>query len=194
MSTKALIPTQVGSFAGSEVMLRPVEELTDSEAATAHLTLKLVGDLIKERAEILRLRLLDAAVKAGKQTEKGGYRYDTADDLRILRERREKVDLSLEKVLALLEKNGVPVQEGCDEVKTLVVNRSKIQHLVDTGKLPKKDVEALVEVTYALRVFPSDTLAALLEQARSNFQSASNDKVLPPPAAEGEKVKAARAK
>ena len=109
------VPTSVLPLTGSDIMLKPVDQMTPIEAAQAHLALKLVDEMLEERLGALREKLLDVALKEGKLTDKGGHRYDF-EGIRVLRERREEKNLKVEKVVDLLKEKGIDIGEGCDEI------------------------------------------------------------------------------
>jgi len=185
------VPTSVLPLTGSDIMLKPVDQMTPIEAAQAHLALKLVDEMLEERLGALREKLLDVALKEGKLTDKGGHRYDF-EGIRVLRERREEKNLKVEKVVDLLKEKGIDIGEGCDEIKKLVVNMSKIQSLVEIGKLAKTDIDSITGITIALKIFPSDEIKAILEAAREAHAISSSD--VAQPLIEGDKVKMARKK
>jgi hypothetical protein len=77
------------------------------------------------------------------------------DGFKLTAECRRSSAPDAEGLKELLSKKGLKVGEAFDEVKTLVVNPTKVAFLVETGKLKAKDVEALHGTSFALRVTES---------------------------------------
>lgn len=127
------------------------EDMLDSVGAWK--ALDVIEKAAKERKEsILRPKLLEWAEKLGSPTDKGGQELRLPGGTTLIREKRTD-KLPEEKALrALLEEKGIAPNLVFDEIKTPVLNPSKLENLVKTGKLSAKDVEECKGVTYALLV------------------------------------------
>lgn len=144
-------------------------------AVTAWKILDFVEKAIEPRKEKIRLALLGWAEKLGEATEKGGSKLSVAGNV-VLREKRVGAQPEEGPLKKMLEEKGLRMSEVFDEVKKVVLNPSKLQSLIETGKLDKAAVEKLHKVSWALRVYPSDELEELLESAAKSKNGNGNGK------------------
>jgi hypothetical protein len=172
---------KIQPLAGSAVLHAPVESLSTDDVTTAWAALDLIEDLVKERKEALRARLLQEAVDHGQVTDMGGFTF-TIDGTKVVREKRE-YQPKAEEVVGLLQKHGIAVLEGCDEITTLVVNPSKIEHLISIGKLDREEWDLTKKTTWALKVKLSKPLAEYLDNARKAITALPLEEETPPAAA-----------
>jgi hypothetical protein len=133
-----------------------------AETVESWLVLDFAFDELEAKKKELRVVLLDWAAKNGEETEKGGQKLAVAGHL-VLREKRKASKPDEKDLRKLLEEKNIASKEVFDEVKTQVLNVSKLEFLVKTGKLAEEDVAKLYGVSWALRVFPSPALKEELE-------------------------------
>jgi hypothetical protein len=69
----------------------------------------------------------------------------------------------------LLRSKGISLTEGFDEVTVYSYNPSKVDFLVESGKLTRSEVDALRKVTYTIECEASDELAKYVSEARGKF-------------------------
>lgn len=110
----------------------------------------------------LREQLLAYVASEGREDERGSATV-VVEGTTVKREARRASEPDAKGVKELLARRDIPVSRAFDEVKVLQLNATKLQHLIDTGKVTAEEVEALRRVTYALKVKESDQL---LEQVR----------------------------
>jgi hypothetical protein len=142
----------------------PIEEVVQAWVLYKH-----VSDSIEKRMKAFREVLLAKAEQYGKPTDKGGQVL-SVQATKVLREKRVSAAPPEKGVRELLEKHELPIDEAFSTVKKVVLDPSKLQVLMDLGKLPSDEVEALKKVTWALRVKPSDTLLDTLDDYFSDEQ------------------------
>jgi hypothetical protein len=124
--------------------------------------LKYTKDRVEKRLKDLRAELLDRAERFGRPTAKGGSKLSVNGSL-VLREKRV-ASLPEEKGLkALLAKHGLKNDQAFSKVTQVVMDASKVRALADLGKIPEDEIEALRNVSWALRVKESYDLADVLE-------------------------------
>jgi len=131
----------------------PPEDLR--ETAVYHVALKALSDLCTKRLKSLRNGLLEAteegfhtktgrALDIGELTVEKQLRVSKLPDVNALRDK--------------LDEEGIELQEAFDVVRTLQMNPSKIEYLIEIGKLEREDVVALHKQSEALKVTPSRNL------------------------------------
>ena len=157
------LPTLSTPF--SVVLYGDAKDLSSAEALQAWKLLEFVEKQIETRKAVFRERMLRDAEQHGDVTAKGSHEMSTSAGEIVREKRMSRPDKS--RLLALLGSKGIDALEGCDEVKELKVNPSKVDHLVETGRLGEDEVEELRKVTWALRVRPDKTLKRALEEAKS---------------------------
>jgi hypothetical protein len=67
--------------------------------------------------------------------------------------------------------NKIDTNTVYDIVPTKVLNLSKVNQLVELGKLKQEDLDKLFKVTFALTVDPSEQLTAQLESVAHAFEA-----------------------
>lgn len=152
-----------------------LEKMEPYEKAIVWSLLDLFKDLAKERCDEAREALFVDAEAVGVKTEKGHFTIEMEDGTTVTKERRQRSNPSEDHVKMLLEKYRIPLAEAFSEKKSFVLDPSKLQHLVDTGKLPSAEVEEGKGVTWALKVKASTDLATALEGVQKMIE-----KVKPP--------------
>lgn len=160
------ISLDVSPVLNSDAMTRAPEDLSLSEAADAWQLLDLLRERVEARLKTLRDILMSAAERDGKPTEKGGFSVEF-QGATIERQKRTSGEPDLNGMLTLLGSRKIHVTEVYDEIKSLVFNPSKADHLIRLGKLSQEEIEAFRKVNYALRVDKADEWKRLFERAGS---------------------------
>lgn len=172
---KSLDFSPISSLAENRLFSAPVDDLTDEEAAGAAAVLKFMDDLVKSRHSQIRDRLLERVEDIGEEYKDGSYVADV-NGIEV-RKTKNQGKLPDEKVVKnLLNENGLSLTEAFDEVKKWEMNPSKVDHLVDGGKIPKKEVEKSKKVTYSLKVNPSGSLKGFIDATKRMLKKESEKK------------------
>lgn len=126
----------------------------------------IIVDFLHKRAEKVKKSLRESILKqvavVGEKTGKGGQTVSIKEAV-ATRQRRESTQPDEDKLHELLEKSGLNMRDACDEFVTLRVNPSKIDYLVQIGKLKKEDVATLYGVSWALSVRPVKDVSSVLK-------------------------------
>lgn len=131
-----------------------------AQLAVIYQILDAVEKAAKARKDSLRQTLLSFAELNGEKLPKGHYQV-VVDGHKILNEHRQATEPAVEPLKDLLKAKGIDILDVFDEVKVLQYNPSKLAHLVEVGKVPQAEVDALRKVTRALKV----TLSKALNEA-----------------------------
>ncbi len=131
-----------------------------------------MGKLIEERKAAYRDQLLITAEQEGSKTDKGGYKI-WIDSSEVVREnRQDKLPnedlLKQELILAKID-----IKECFDEVKTLKLNPSKLNYLIETGKLSQARIDEMRKKSVAMKVNKSEVLKESLNRMVSSLQGES---------------------
>jgi hypothetical protein len=160
----------IDSLATSLLLLQEIEDLTPEQETFVWGVIDCVSEIFKYRKDDLRVGLFEVADEAGELTDKG-HKVAVIDGTKVTKERKRARKPDEKAMEALLEELHMPVTEVFDEVveTKLILNQSKVEHLVRTGRLPKEKIEAMHKITYALKVKPSDELVAALDKIRARI-------------------------
>lgn len=164
------LPLLRGKALTKDIGTMPLQEIAD-----AWQLLESIKGKIEPRLKALRLELLKAAEDLGNPTDKGGYSL-LLGGAEIEKQKKTASIPDPDEVLSLLEDLEIASTEVFDEVKTLVYNPSKAQFLVETGKIPKEDLESKRKVSYALRVKKADEWLGLFQSIPNEAEGASGTK------------------
>lgn len=146
----------------SGVMLGDIETANIETAFQAWLMLKYAKEEIGKRVEELRQELLKRAEKFGYETDKGGHALKIGD-VKVIQEKRIDKLPNVKLMKELCVEYNLKHEQIFSKTMTVVLDASKIQNLVDLGKLPAPKVEAAKKVTVALRVNNTEALDAIYE-------------------------------
>ena len=137
-------------------------EVETGTAIAAWAMLDTIAEMVEARKAQYRLELLARTEKEGVPTAKGGQ-HMRVDDNEVIREKRqEKLPAETDFRLMLATK-GIPFTEAFDEVKTLKMNPSKVDFLIETGRLSQVEVDELRKVSWALKVKRAELVDKVLE-------------------------------
>jgi hypothetical protein len=144
--------------------------MTTEQVASTWVGLDAAAALIEARLKALRLALFDRAVEEGATTEKGHHVLEF-EGSEFIKEKSQK-KLPDEKTLkALLAEAKLGVLEAFDEVTKLQMNPTKVDHLVETGRIPEDKVEAARKISYRLKFKPSRDLKDQLDQVAERIKA-----------------------
>lgn len=121
--------------------------------------------IAEAREEKLKPLMHEIAKAVGVETAEGGQLATLKNGDTLERQKRTASEPDNDKLKALLKTRGIELEEVYDEVKTIVLNASKLKFLVDKGKLSEEEVAALHPVGFAMIARPGPELKALLLEA-----------------------------
>jgi hypothetical protein len=147
-----------------KALTAPLEILTVPEMLDAYCILDHLEKAIAARKKAFRDPLLAYAEANGEELPKGGSKA-VLEGTTVERQKRQTKEPEREKMLALVQKRDMDPTEVYDEIKQLVYNPSKTNHLVETGKLSGEEVDALCPISFALKVTKSADMKTLLKGA-----------------------------
>lgn len=193
---KLLIDAEYTPFIRGTMVQSDLQGMSLADIVQSYVTLKdVIEGLPKERLGELRAYLLKHAETFGEDNGKGGQRL-SVEGSTVTRERRMGKALDTDAVLNLAADKGLLPTDVCDEVitKSLVVNPSKLNLLVQLGKLDKATVDALYPVSWACKVVGSEDLTGALTEAATGSPAVPVTESLPPPPASPGKPKSKKSK
>ena len=145
-------------------MTGDLRDMGEEEILQAWTLLRCAGDFIAKRLDEIRAVLLKEAAEFGQDTDKGGQRLYVGRHL-VLREKRVAKLPEADKFKALMETAGLKLDQAYTKKTTTVLDPSKIENLINLGKLNTKAVDKIKKVTWALRVKPDPDLETVLDEA-----------------------------
>lgn len=158
---KQLIDSEAKALLRGNALALNVWEVSLEEVVEAWQVLDAIKDQVEIKLKALRERLMEEAEQTGSMTEKKGYELDI-DDATVIKERREAKLPDEEGLKMLLEERNLKVSDGFTEKTVWVIDPSKLNSLVELGKLKQDDIDELHQVNWALKVKPAPYLDALL--------------------------------
>jgi hypothetical protein len=161
MNVQSVIKNELAAIGQGKMMQADPREVPLSDVTVSYAALNHLEKVIGARKKQLKPHLMSQAETHGEVTDKGGSLLAVGDE-KIVRERRLSSEPNEDKLRALLETNNIGILECFDEVKTVKLNPSKMQYLIDIGKLKKDEVEGLRDEVFALKVDPGPELKELL--------------------------------
>jgi hypothetical protein len=154
----------LSALAHSQEFAADVKALTLGQAVAAYAVAHTTEEVAKTRREAIREVLLDAAKTQGTDNEKGGHKL-VVEGHTVLRERRVASTPDEKRLLALLEKKGLKVEDAFDRVLVIQPNPSKVNALVDSGHLTEEEAKALYREQFACVVHANSEVESLIENA-----------------------------
>ena len=162
------IQPEVRPLTGGEVWHGNPEKMSLGDRIEAMAIVKFLKEKLEKRYDVLRDRLLADVQQVGTLTEKGGFKF--VHEGSAVRADKRVGKLPEESGLALLlEKAGLSMDDVTDTVIVKQMNPSKINYLIQTGKLKQNEVEALHKTSFALFLDNSEQLSAMLAEASKQF-------------------------
>lgn len=161
---KELVETEVVPAMSGELLHADHEKLNIEQRMDLYAAIQFEQDKLAKRREVLNARLKEDVKQVGTATEKGHYRFEVNGKVASVEKRVAK--MPEEGALnTLLVKNGLSLDDVSDTVTEKRINPSKIDYLVELGKLKAADVDALKKVSYALSVDPNEETSQMLTEA-----------------------------
>lgn len=156
-------------FLGGESMNTEIDEFEVEDLVAAFAYLDYTEKEITKRKNAMRERLLAEADKRGSVTERGGSILFT-DAGKIIKERRVAKLPPESLLLAMLQDKGLDPLVVFSVVENTIIDPSKLELAIDTGKLDHDEVNALRKISYALKVDASNDLEKLMMEAREPYE------------------------
>lgn len=164
MNVASVIKNELTPLSQGRMMQSDPREVPLSDVTTSYAVLNHLEKVIGVRKKQLKPHLMSQAEIHGEVTDKGGSLLGVGDE-KVVRERRLSSEPNEDKLRALLETSSIPILDCFDEVKAVKLNPSKLQYLIDIGKLKKEEVEGLRDEGFALKVEAGPELKELLLSA-----------------------------
>ena len=160
MSAESLqaILADATSMAKSKLFTEDVTALSLNDMVQSHILLKALASAIEARLTEFKGPLKGFVELKGAKNDKGTQTLLVEGSSVSIEHKRASLpdDSKLRELLALKE---ISITDGFDEVKTLNVNPSKVDFLIQTGKLKADEVDAIVpHLTPALKIKASPDL------------------------------------
>jgi len=143
----------------------PVDEMSDEEATGAWLFLDLMESLSKGRKEELRQRMFERLEEIGSPDENGTITAKI-DGTTVVKEKRTAKLPDPKVVEKLLMDAEMNISEAFDTKTSWEMNSSKVDFLVQGGKLSKEALDKSKKVSYALKIRPSGSMKSFLSEAK----------------------------
>jgi hypothetical protein len=145
-----------------------VSSFSDEQAANSWTMIDLLEKIIKTRKESLRATLLERAEKSGTKKENGSFEA-TMGNINVINERRQEKLPDENVVKQLLKEANLEFTDAFNEDISWVMNPSKVEFLVQCGKLPADKIEASKKVTSALKMKPNEELKKQLDTVKKQL-------------------------
>ena len=155
------------NLTSDKVLATPVSDLTLSEQVALHVALKAFAEASEARLAVLKENLSIIVNAKGTVEGKNGTKQLPVDGSKVTVQQKTASNPTVDGLVALLKAKNIPQEDAIDEVKTAIVNPSKVAFLLSTGKLTQEEVDALRPVTPALKIYPSKLLKAAVQALRS---------------------------
>jgi hypothetical protein len=195
-TTSNLVESEVRPLSSGEVLHADVEKMSMAERIVSISIVKWMIAKLTDRSKSLNERLKEDTRQVGTTNEKGHVRFFHPEAGVCTVEKRVSKSADEAALKTLLLQNSIAPDSVYDVVPQQVLNTSKLNQLVELGKLKAEDVEKLYKVTFALTVDPSEALSAQLESVAHSF---ATEKAIvtgkePEPKALEEKTKSGKGK
>lgn len=157
--------TTVRKLTSQWLLSASVEEMSDDEAAAAWSFLDLMEAISKDRKTQIRAKLLDRIEEVGDENEKGSF-VANMEGAEVIKEKRQAKLPDPNLVEELLKEREMNISEAFDQETKWVMSPSKIDFLVQGGKLPGDQLEASKKVTWALKVKPNPQVKGFIAETK----------------------------
>lgn len=175
MNIQQIVETVIKPITQGVVVTQPIEKLAPTDAVLAFKFIDFIEKQVAGRKKALRDFLLGYAEAQGEVNPKSGSKAVKVEGTTVIKERRRDNNPNADGLKGLLADAGIKLDAAFDEVKVLQVNPTKLQFLVETGKLKKDAVEALYGITFALKVQESKAIKEALADAKAPKLGADED-------------------
>ena len=170
-TTSNLVESEVRPLSSGEVLHADIDKMSMAERITSISIVKWMIAKLTDRSKSLNERLKEDTRQVGSTNEKGHVRFSHPHAGVCTVERRMSKSADEDELKTLLLTNNIPPDSVYDVKPVQVLNTSKLNQLVELGKLKAADVEKLYKVTFALTVDPSEVLTAQLEAVAHGFEA-----------------------
>ena len=174
----ASLTSEIIPFASSRILSEKPEGMTLIEQVQAHVILKKIGEIVESRVKELREPLMTLAEAKGEVSESGTRKFGVAGSSLCVEYRNAK-EPEGEGLKKLLASKDIDLMEVFEEVKALQLNASKLNYLVETGKITKEELAPLCKGTKAFRIYPSSALKEAVEELSVKGSTLEEQKALP---------------
>lgn len=164
LSAKTVVRREIEPLGHGAALHTDPTTVSLSEVVVAYAVLNHVEKVIDKRKKELKPHLMKQAEAHGSLLEKGHRALEVGQE-KLTRERKLSAGPNEDKLKLLMETKSIALLEAFDEVKAVVLNPSKLEYLVQVGKLKADEVEALRDESFALSVEAGPELKELLIEA-----------------------------
>jgi hypothetical protein len=168
-TTSSLVESEVRPLSSGEVLHADIDKMSMAERITSIAIVKWMIAKLTDRSKSLNERLKEDTRQVGSANEKGHVRFSHPQAGVCTVEKRVSKTADEDELKTLLLMNKLDPSSVYDVKPVQVLNTSKLNQLVELGKLKKTDVEKLYKVTFALTVDPSEVLSSQLEAVAHGF-------------------------
>jgi hypothetical protein len=148
---------------GARVLRASPEQLSLVEQVQSHVLLKKLEAAIGGRIKVLRDALMTVGEAKGSREEGSTTDKLVVDGSTIAVEHRKSKTPNEEQLKTLLAAREIDIMTVFDEVKTIQFNPSKLDYLISIGKIKAEEIDAMCNVTPALRVYAAKPLKEAVE-------------------------------
>lgn len=146
----------------------PVDAFTDEQAASAWAMIDVMEKVVEARKKELREALLHRAKQTGTLKENGSYEV-TMGKISVTSERRVDKLPNEEVVKACLKEAGLEYEDAFTAQMVWTMDPSKVEFLVQGGKLPEDKISASKKETFALKVKPDKEIKQQLDNVKKRL-------------------------
>ena len=173
---------EIAPLLSGDVMNLDERHMSVEEAVAAYAFMQALEKKIEKRKAVLRDRVMQEAESQGRRTEKGGQLL-MVENTKVVREKRMTKTPPEAGLREILAREGLDMKSVFSERTTYVLDPSKLQMLLDRGKLEAQEIEELKKVSYALKVEASSELTAMIDEAGSLWEPPEGAPAPPKPKA-----------
>jgi len=145
-----------------------LDSLDDDKLAGAWSMIDAIESVAKERKAALREELLRRVEKNGEEGKNGSYTVQL-EHVKILKEKRMAKLPDPKLVEKLVKEAGLEYDDAFTPKREWSLDPSKLDFLVQGGKLPGDQLEASKKITWALKVKPDKALGGRLDGLRKQL-------------------------
>ena len=170
-SLTSLIADEVSPLSSGEVLHADIEKMSLTERIQSYEIIQFLEKKLEERKKALNLRLKEDMKQVGKTTEKGHLAFNL-NGTDIVVERRETKLPKEPDLRAFMETHKIKEEEIFDTVTIIQFNPSRVESLINLGRMKRADYDALRKPTYALTVEASSADLQMLEKVSEAYAAA----------------------
>ena len=145
------VDEQLSPFMSGEVMNANIKKLDRDDLGSTYTVLDSAEKEIKLRKGKVRDRIIYVLKKYGTLNERGNHVLETATCVLTRQSRKNKMP-DAEKVRTVLVKNGIEPSAVFTVVQKTELDPSKIQALIETGRITAKEIDDCRNVSDAVSI------------------------------------------